>query len=117
MCGIDDHVDATRLGKCFEGSADFLLQRPKDFIAATIVRVLRVLASALNILFQLFQLIDLCLQRLLIDWRSFRRFPQFVDFSLKRRGPCLRRREIVLNPLKLPFSLATAVLNLAIPAF
>src|SRR5215204_7820956 len=39
---IDDHVDAARFGKGFERPADFFLQWCKEFLAATIVRSLRV---------------------------------------------------------------------------
>ena len=56
---VDDYIDAASLGESLEGVSDFSLQRRKQFLAATIVSSLRVLALALNIFFQLLELIDL----------------------------------------------------------
>ena len=72
-CSVDDHVDATRFGKSFERFANLILQRCKQFLPATIVSSLRVFTFTLNIFFQLLQLIDLGLQRTLIDRRAGRR--------------------------------------------
>src|SRR5688500_4649156 len=55
---IDNYVDATRFGKHFKHGADFKLQRLEEFIAALVVSGLGVFSPALNILLQLFELID-----------------------------------------------------------
>ncbi len=116
--GVDNHVDAARLCKNFERFANLFLQRREEFLAATIVSSLRVFTLALNVLLQLFQLIDLRLQRSLIDRRSGGRVAQLIDLSL--RAPALCVCIWVISSLSFwnsPFSLVSTLLNFAMPVF
>ena len=77
----------------------------KEFLATTIIVSLRVLTFALNVFFQRVQLIDLGLQRALIDGRTCRRLAQLADFRFQRRPARLHLRELVLRLLKLAVQL------------
>src|SRR5690349_21354695 len=102
LAGVYDDVDAARFGEGFEGSANFILQRREKLLAALVVSSLRVFAFALDVFLQLFELIDLGLQRTLVDWRAFRCALQLLDFGLE----CLPARLHSLDLIFLSFKLA-----------
>src|ERR1044072_356459 len=98
---VEDHVDAAGLGGSLERAANLALEWSKEFLWAGIVSSLRVLVFTLRVFFELVQLIDLRLQRTLIDGRTCRRFSQLVDFRFETVGARLHRLDVVFCLLKL----------------
>jgi hypothetical protein len=68
--------------------------------SATVVVSLRVFTLSLNILLQLFELIDLRLERPLIDWSSAGSVSELADLRLKRCSPLLHLSNFVFELLK-----------------
>src|SRR5213594_2141858 len=79
-CTVDYQVNVACFRKCLESSADFFLQRGKEFCATPIVSILRILTFTLNVPLQLVQLILLCLKRLRVDWCALRCVAEFSYF-------------------------------------